>query len=77
MSRDSILDEAEKSSDDDQPDDTEADDGGGEERERLTQRVPKGLLDDVDRVQEQYHLPSRNATINFMLNQAADGLLEK
>jgi hypothetical protein len=79
MSRDSILDEAEQNRADDQPADQDADvdqEDDAEDRERLTQRVPENLLDDVERVQEQYHLPSRNATINFMLNAAADDLLE-
>ncbi|MFW6382527.1 MAG: hypothetical protein ACOCZD_00630 [Haloferacaceae archaeon] len=82
MARDSILDEAEKKrTDDQQPDADAQEDDAGEgdeevERERLTQRTPPDLLDDVDRVQEKFHLPSRNATINFMLNAAADELLE-
>jgi hypothetical protein len=81
MSRDSILDEAEQNRADDQPDEQDAvddaDQEDGEERERLTQRVPPDLLEDVERVQEQYHLPSRNATINFMLNAASDELLDE
>lgn len=81
MSRDSILDEAEQNRSDDQPADQDdvddADQEKSEERERLTQRVPPDLLKDVEDVQEQYHLPSRNATINFMLNAAADELLDE
>jgi hypothetical protein len=81
MSRDSILDEAEQNRSDDQPADQDdvddADQEKSDERERLTQRVPPDLLKDVEDVQEQYHLPSRNATINFMLNAAADELLDE
>lgn len=75
MSRDSILDEAgestEKASDDT---DSNADDEEPE-RTRITQRIPDDLLEDVERVQEKHHLPSRNAAVNFMLNAAADDLL--
>lgn len=80
MPRDSILDEAEQNqatdqdgAEDDAGDDQEDDD----ERVRLTQRTPKDLVDDVEAVQEQYHLPSRNAAINFMLKTASDDLLEE
>ena len=84
MPRDNILDEAERkqnsTSDGSQPETDETDDApesGGEERERLTQRTPVDLLDDVDAVQEKFRLPNRNATINFMLGHAADDLLDK
>ena len=82
MPRDSILDDAEQSDEDnangsetDSDPDTEAeDDSGGDDRVRVTQRIPQDLADDVDRVQEEYSLPSRNATINFMLKHASKDL---
>lgn len=77
MSRDSILDEAEQNNDETDEQASGAEDDSEEERERLTQRVPPDLLDDVERVKEKHHLPSRNATINFMLNSAADDLLSE
>ncbi|KOX92722.1 hypothetical protein [Halorubrum tropicale] len=80
MARDSILDEAEQNQANDQ-DAAEDDAGDGQEdddgRVRLTQRTPQDLLDDVEAVQEQYHLPSRNAAINFMLKTASDDLLDE
>jgi hypothetical protein len=80
MSRDSIIDEAaektDKQTEADDDDDAEEEASDTEERERLTQRVPTDLLEDVERVQEKYHLPSRNAAINFMLNASADDLLD-
>ena len=45
-----------------------------EKRTQFTQRTPKEILEDVEGVQEDYGLPSRNATINFMLKQAAKDL---
>jgi hypothetical protein len=77
MSRDSILDEAEQNKEKTDEQAAGAEDDSEEERERLTQRVPPDLLEDVERVKEQYHLPSRNATINFMLNAAVDDLLDE
>lgn len=83
MSRDSILDEAEQKSDQSTVDDDSSADSKQEEstgsgdRTRLTQRVPDDLLNDIDEVQEQFHLSSRNETINFMLSNAADDLLDK
>lgn len=88
MSRDSILDDAERtrerSTDDqhtDQPvDESTADadnpDETDSERVRLTQRMPADLAADVDAVQERYQLPSRNATINFILNHGIETLLD-
>ena len=35
------------------------------------------LLDDVETVQEKYRLPSRNATINFILTHGIEDLLEE
>ena len=80
MPRDSILDDAEQSEEDnangsETDSDTEAgDDSGGDDRVRVTQRIPQDLADDVDRVREEYSLPSRNATINFMLKHASKDL---
>jgi hypothetical protein len=80
MSRDSIIDEAAEKKE--EPESTEsastdAEDEQEESRTRLTQRVPDDLLEDVERVQEKYRLPSRNAAINFMLTNAADDLLDE
>ncbi|NKE37763.1 hypothetical protein GWG54_18530 [Natronococcus sp. JC468] len=82
MPRDSILDDAEQSKEDNangsgtdsDPDTKTEDDSGGDSRVRVTQRIPQDLADDVDRVQEEYSLPSRNATINFMLKHASKDL---
>jgi len=83
MSRDSILDEAEQKSDQSE---SENDSSTGSEQEentensertRLTQRVPDDLLDDIDEVKKQFHFSSRNETINFMLSNAADDLLDE
>lgn len=86
MPRDSILDEAE------QQENNESDPGpeseseasaagggggdGGADRAQFTQRMPNDLLDDVERVQDKLGLSSRNATINFLLNHAADDFLD-
>jgi len=76
MVRDSILDEAEqREADEDDADGADQEDG--DDRVRLTQRTPQDFVDDVEAVQEQYHLPSRNAAINFMLKTASDELLEE
>lgn len=84
MSRDSIIDEAAENKQDTEPaesaGDTEEesqDEEGEEGRTRLTQRVPDDLLDDVETVQEKYRLPSRNATINFILTTGIEDLLEE
>jgi hypothetical protein len=83
MGRDSILDDADRNrqqNEDDSepanesPSDTENDE---EERVRLTQRMSPELAEKVDAVQERYQLPSRNATINFILNQGTDQLLDR
>lgn len=86
MPRDNILDEAEQkekenstsngseSETDETADDQEA---GGEERERLTQRMPADLLEDVDEVEEKFKLGNRNSTINFLVSHAVDDLLNK
>ena len=81
MPRDSILDDAEQSEDnangsetDSDPDTETEDDSEGNDRVRVTQRIPQDLADDIDRVQEEYSLPSRNATINFMLKHASKDL---
>ena len=73
MGRDSILDDAgndDQNSQTDQPPDSPEDSG----RVRITQRLPADLAADVDTVQERYSLPSRNATINFILNQGIEHL---
>ena len=67
MGRDSILNDAERKKDD-EPEPTN-DDGGDDERVKLTQRMPEDLVRQVDRVQEEYALPSRNAAINFIVKQ--------
>lgn len=81
MPRDSILEEA-KNAEQEQTDDHDTDDvsedveqtgndqEGGSDRVKLTQRMPSDLLDEVDRVQEELALPSRNATINFLVKRA-------
>jgi hypothetical protein len=80
MPRDSILDDAEQTEEDNangsrtDPNTKAEDDSGGDDRVRVTQRIPQDLVDDVDRVQEEYSLPSRNATINFMLKHASKDL---
>jgi len=80
MSRDSIIDEAAEKKQDTESADTEEEpqgEEGEESRTRLTQRVPDDLLDDVETVQEKYRLPSRNATINFILTHGIEDLLEE
>jgi len=84
MSRDSILDEAEQKTEqaaDDDVADTESEQDQGadssDDRARLTQRVPKDLLEDIDKVKERFHFSSRNETINFMLSNAADDFLDE
>ncbi|WP_114578596.1 hypothetical protein [Saliphagus sp. LR7] len=84
MPRDSILDDAAQSDQnetDAEPDrkgsdnaDDVASQDKGAERTQFTQRCPPSVLEDVKHVQEEYGLPSRNATINFMLKQAARDL---
>lgn len=79
MGRDSILDDADKNrqqndQESEQASKSESEDDGG--RVRITQRLPSDLAADVDAVQEKYSLPSRNATINFILNQGVDQLLD-
>jgi multidrug resistance efflux pump len=78
MGRDSILDDAEQSrQQNEQVSDQSlesADEADGD-RVRITQRLPADLAADVDAVQEKYSLPSRNATINFILNQGVGRLL--
>lgn len=90
MARDSILDDAatdDQTNSDDNASETDQTDnadrktesgsessGPSAERVKLTQRVPPELLADIERVQEEFMLPSRNATINFMLKQAAEDL---
>lgn len=81
MARDSILDDADRTrqqnnQESEQSDSAdEADEDG--DRVRVTQRLPSDLADDVDAVQEKYSLPSRNATINFILNQGIDQILNR
>lgn len=79
MGRDSILDDADKNRQQNNQESEEAsepDDETDGDRVRITQRLPSDLAADVDAVQEKYSLPSRNATINFILNQGIDSLLE-
>lgn len=87
MSRDSILDDAERNreqnedeSESVQDSDTAATEDGtanetGDDRKRVTQRIPRDMLDDIDAVQERYVLPSRNAAINFILKHGTNELL--
>jgi hypothetical protein len=85
MGRDSILDDAERTrqqnEDESEPADESPGDGdaenGEEERVRLTQRMTPDLAAKVDAVQDRYQLPSRNATINFILIEGIDSLLEE
>lgn len=79
MPRDSILDEAEEKAQQQDHDNgnqhsDDGDESDGESRQKLTQRMPADLVDEVDRIQEEYGLGSRNATINFMVKQAAKDL---
>jgi len=76
MSRDSIIDEATEASEKEAADTDSSTDDEEAGRTRITQRIPDDLLDDVERVQEKHHLPSRNAAVNFMLNAAADEFLD-
>jgi hypothetical protein len=82
MGRDSILDEAEQDEDESEPQpepDESTSDGEDDEdieRVRLTQRMTPELAEKVDTVQDRYQLPSRNATINFILIEGIDSLLE-
>lgn len=84
MPRDNIVDEAERKKKENSTSDEAGAEGGSDdpqetgdgERERLTQRMPPDLLEDVDKVQEKFRLGSRNATINFMLSHAAGDLLD-
>ena len=81
MGRDSILDDADRTREQNNQESEQASepadeaDGDGD-RVRVTQRLPSDLADDVDAVQEKFSLPSRNATINFILNQGVDQLLD-
>lgn len=76
MPRDSILDEAErKQQNSEENNGSEDAEGESEERERVTQRIPSDIIDEIDAVQKKYRHSSRNATINFMLDHAADDLL--
>ena len=79
MPRDSILDEAEEKAQQQDHDNgnqhsDDGDESDGESRQKLTQRMPADLVNEVDRIQEEYGLGSRNATINFMVKQAAKDL---
>lgn len=74
MGRDSILDNAEKDKQNDQPNQP-PESAEDSDRVRITQRLPADLAADVDAVQERYSLPSRNATINFILNQGIEHLI--
>lgn len=78
MPRDSILDEAEEKAQQQDHDasDQHSDEDGSDDgsRQKLTQRMPADLVNEVDRIQEDYGLGSRNATINFMVKQAAKDL---
>lgn len=56
----------------DRSDDTTSGDG----RRRLTQRIPADLARDIETIQKKYGLGTRNGTINFLLNHAAENLLE-
>lgn len=86
MSRDSILDEAEQRNQNSDPESesgaagatsTEDDaDGESAHRAQFTQRCPGDLLANIERIQDKLGLPSRNATINFLLKRAADDFLE-
>lgn len=79
MGRDSILDDADKNRQQNNQESEQASEPKGEadgDRVRITQRLPSDLAADVDAVQEKYSLPSRNATINFILNQGIDQLLD-
>lgn len=84
MPRDSILDDAvqsdhnETDAEPDRGDSNHTDDVTSQDedtdRTQFTQRCPPSVLEDVERVQEEYGLPSRNAAINFMLIHAAKDL---
>ena len=80
MSRDSILDDAtqnrQQNAESEPMDESDSDPDEESERVRVTQRLPAALAADVDSVQERYNLPSRNATINFILTRGIDELLD-
>jgi hypothetical protein len=79
MGRDSILDDAEQNRQQNNQESEQTSESDGEtdgDRVRITQRLPSDLAADVDAVQKKYSLPSRNATINFILNQGVDQLLD-
>lgn len=88
MPRDSIVDDAERkrqqtaesaeqaTEPDESEDDTDSESTDESERVRLTQRMSPDLATKVDAVQERYQLPSRNATINFILSEGIDQLLD-
>lgn len=71
MGRDSILDNGSNSDQNtnhkSQSSENNDDNDGG--TTKLTQRMPDSLVDGVDEVQDEYALPSRNATINFIVKQ--------
>jgi hypothetical protein len=81
MGRDSILDDTDQSrqqnEQESEPSDSADEADGDGDRVRVTQRLPPDLAADVDAVKEKYSLPSRNATINFILNQGIDQLLDR
>lgn len=64
MSRKSITDEAEEAASDD-----DGDEPADDEREQLTQRMPKDLLDRVDEFADENGIPSRNSAINMLVRQ--------
>lgn len=83
MGRESIVDDAERNrhqstaeSEQGSDADPAGEDETGNDRKRTTLRIPRDLLADVDAVEEQYALPSRNAAINFILKQGTNNLLD-
>jgi hypothetical protein len=80
MGRDSILDDAnqnrQQNTGSEPADESDSETDEESDRVRVTQRLPPALAADVDIVQERYNLPSRNATINFILTQGIDQLLD-
>ena len=52
----------------------ESESTSNKERVRITQRLPADLAEDIDAIQDQYNLSTRNATINFILTQGINQL---
>ena len=80
MGRDSIVSDAERNRKKDSEQAERSDSAENEsesssnERVRVTQRLPAELAEEIDEIQNQYNLSSRNATINFILTHGINHL---